>query len=123
MLRGASTDAFSGWDYDNKQTGYRIQFLPLYTGSLAQDPGLAGRNGLPAKDTEPIAVTTYNWPAGHPHLARFGSGEYLASWYVGQIAEDAVSGWFIFLPFPPCSLRYSTRYNIGVHEEDAHSDH
>jgi hypothetical protein len=84
------------WDGYNKQTGYRIQFLPLYTGSLAQDPGLS-REALPAKDTEPIAVTTYNWPAGHPHLGRFGSGMYLASWYVGQISEDAVR-WFYSLP-------------------------
>ena len=51
------------------------------------------------KDTEPIAITTYNWPAGHPHLGKFGSGEYLASWYVGQIAEDAVS---CTSPFPTC---------------------
>ena len=90
-----------------KQTGYRIQFLPLYTGSLAQDPGL-GRGALPAKDTEPIAVTTYNWPAGHPHLGRSGSGEYLTSWYVGQIAEDAVSSFLLSLspvPFSPSSLR------------------
>jgi len=86
---------FTVADDDNEQTWYRIQFLPLYTGSLAQDPGLASRGGLPAKDTEPIAVTTYNWPAGHPHLGRSGSGEYFASWYVGQIAEDAVSGFFL----------------------------
>ncbi|KAF9648521.1 hypothetical protein BDM02DRAFT_3187073 [Thelephora ganbajun] len=72
-----------------EETGYRIQFLPLYTGSLAPDPRLT-REGLPVKDTEPIAITTYNWPAGHPYLGRFGSGEYLTSWYVGQIAEDAV---------------------------------
>ena len=118
---------FTVGDGDNQQTGYRIQFLPLYTGSLAQDPGLASRpGGLPVKDTEPIAVTTYNWPAGHPHLGRFGSGEYFASWYVGQIAEDAVSGFlslslcpsFLFLP---SSLRYP-RYNI-FHEEDTHSDY
>jgi len=116
-------------DDDNEQTGYRIQLLPLYTGSLAQDPGLASRpDGLPVKDTEPIAVTTYNWPAGHPHLGRSGSGEYFASWYVGQIAEDAVSGFLSLslslslIPFPPSSLRY-TRHNIGVHVEDAHSDH
>ena len=117
---------FTVGDGDNQQTGYRIQFLPLYTGSLAQDPGLASRpGGLPVKDTEPIAVTTYNWPAGHPHLGRFGSGEYLASWYVGQIAEDAVSGLSLSLCpsflFPPPSLRYP-RYNI-FHEEDTHSDY
>ena len=50
------------------------------------------------KDTEPIAVTTHNWPAGHPHLGRSGSGEYLASWYVCQIAEDAVR---FSSPLPP----------------------
>jgi len=72
-----------------EETGYRIQFLPLYTGSLAADPS-PPQEALPEKDTEAIAVTTYNWPAGHPHLGKFGSGEYLASWYVGQIAEDAV---------------------------------
>ena len=105
---------FTVGDDDNQQSGYQIQFLPLYTGSLAQDPGLASRpGGLPVKDTEPIAVTTYNWPAGHPHLGRFGSGEYFASWYVGQIAEDAVSGFLSLslslslIPFPPSSLRYT----------------
>ena len=77
------------------QTGYRIQFLPLYTGSLALVPGSTAREALPEKDTEPIAVTTFNWPAGHHALGRFGSGEYIASWFVGQIAEDAVSGVFL----------------------------
>jgi len=73
-----------------EETGYRIQFLPLYTGSLAPDPRLPTKESLPMKDTEPIAVTTFNWPEGHPHLGRFGGGEYFATWFVGQIAEDAV---------------------------------
>lgn len=80
------------------QTGYRIQFLPLYTGSLALVPGSIAQEALPEKDTEPIAVTTFNWPAGHRTLGRFGSGEYIASWFVGQIAEDAVSGAFLSRP-------------------------
>lgn len=58
------------------------------------------KGASPAKDTEPIAVTIFNWPAGHPHLGRFGSGEYLTSWFVGQIGEDAVSG-FLSTPFSP----------------------
>jgi len=73
-----------------EETGYRIQFLPLYTGSLALVPGSTATEALPEKDTEPIAVTTFNWPAGHQTLGRFGSGEYITSWFVGQIAEDAV---------------------------------
>ncbi|KAF9786131.1 NUDIX hydrolase domain-like protein [Thelephora terrestris] len=73
-----------------EETGYRIQFLPLYTGSLAPDPRLPSKESLPVKDTEPIAVTTFNWPEGHPHLGRFGGGEYFTTWFVGQIAEDAV---------------------------------
>lgn len=97
-----------------RQTGYRIEFLPLYTGSLAQDPRLPTRNSLPAKDTEPIAVTTFNWPAGHPHLGRFGSGEYLTTWFVGQIAEDAVSFPFSYPLLPAYEgPRSSDYYYMG----------
>jgi hypothetical protein len=89
------TRLFLSWMIFDSQTGYRIQFLPLYTGSLAPDPRLPSKESLPVKDTEPIAVTTFNWPEGHPHLGRFGGGEYFTTWFVGQIAEDAVS-WFCF---------------------------
>lgn len=83
------------------------------------------RGGLPAKDTEPIAVTTHNWPAGHPHLGRFGSGEYLASWYVGQIAEDAVSGFVLFLSLLFFSLRspFDIRDVITTTRAPNDSDH
>jgi len=60
------------------------------------------RDALPEKDTEPIAVTTYNWAAGHPHLGKGGSGEYFASWYVGQIGEDAASGSLSFFDALGC---------------------
>lgn len=101
------TRLFLPWMILDLQTGYRIQFLPLYTGSLAPDPRLPTKDSLPVKDTEPIAVTTFNWPEGHPHLGRFGGGEYFGTWFVGQIAEDAVScsGFFVFSPPTLPSLR------------------
>ena len=85
------------------QSGYQIAPLPLYTGSLAPDLPSQGTQpddhittlscptpGHTRKDTEPIAVTTYNW--NHAAVfSRGGNGEYLTFWYVGQITEDAVS--------------------------------
>ena len=78
------------------QSGYQIAPLPLYSGSLAPDaPGddqtiPSPTLGHTRKDTEPIAVTTYNW--NHTAVfSRGGNGEYLTFWYVGQIIEDAVS--------------------------------
>ena len=65
------------------------------------------------KNTEPIAVTTHNWPAGHPHLGRSGSGEYLGFWYVGQIAEDAVSGYSpSILSRPPPSPSHTLSHTL-----------
>ena len=75
------------------QSGYQIVPLPLYSGSLAPDTPSQPDDQTPGhtrKDTEPIAVTTYNW--NHTAVfSRGGNGEYLTFWYVGQITEDAVS--------------------------------
>ena len=64
--------------------------MPSQGGQPDIDQTIPGTAGHTRKDTEPIAVTTYNWD----HTAVFsrgGNGEYLTFWYVGQIAEDAVS--------------------------------
>ena len=87
------------------QSGYQIVPLPLYSGSLApdapcQDGRVAGDQAKARgtgvghrKDTEPIAITIKNWNWDTP-VSPDGKGhgiEYLTFWYVGQIADDAVS--------------------------------
>jgi hypothetical protein len=101
----------------DSQTGYRIQFLPLYTGSLAQDPRLPSKESLPMKDAEPIAVTMFNWHADHPYLGKGGSGEYLATWFVGQIAEDAVRGQsaLIFFSDSPSPFHHDAWRSLDNH--------
>ena len=89
------------------RAGIGSSFCLCIRGASRLTPTCLG-GALPGKDTEPIAVTTYNWPAGHPHLGRSESGEYLAFWYVGQIAEDAVSGLSSF-PYPHiCDTKQGT---------------
>jgi hypothetical protein len=110
----AHTWFFVPWMGLDSQTGYRTQFLPLYTGSLAQDPRLPSKESLPMKDAEPIAVTVFNWHADHPCLGKGGSGEYLATWFVGQIAEDAVRGPFLRFPSP---FHHDARRSLNGHCE------
>jgi len=61
-----------------EESGYRVNFLPLYTQSRAPQPG--GKSNLLSRNTEPIYVTTASWKRG----------EYLSFYYVGQIPDDAV---------------------------------
>ncbi|KDQ55963.1 hypothetical protein JAAARDRAFT_195208 [Jaapia argillacea MUCL 33604] len=70
-----------------EESGYRTQFLPLYTPMRAPRPPEL-RNEL-RPHTEAIYVTT---TAFRPRLGRQGDrgGEYITFWYVGQIPEDAV---------------------------------
>jgi len=71
-----------------EESGYRFDFLPLYSGSVAPDP--LSDCSHPRKDTEPIFITTYEIaPASGSH-GRVHSGEYITFYYVGQILNDAV---------------------------------
>jgi hypothetical protein len=72
------------------KSGYRVDFLPLYTLTNAPDPPNAPLEIRHGPNIEPIFITTYAWrPRRRRGLADSG-GEYLTTWYVGQIPEDAV---------------------------------
>jgi len=67
-----------------EESGYRAEFLPLYTPSRAPAPGSLVNS---TANTEPIFVgTTYFRPR---YRGDYG-GEYLTFWYVGCIDADAV---------------------------------
>jgi len=73
-----------------EESGYRTQFMPLYSPHHAPAPP-HDRNAYDRPSTEPIFVSVTSW---QPRRRRPGTidngGEYLTSWYVGRIAEDAV---------------------------------
>ncbi|KAM6493105.1 NUDIX hydrolase domain-like protein [Amanita muscaria] len=72
-----------------EESGYRVEFLPLYTQSRAPPPPSNPEAG-DHPNTEPIYVTLTSYgPAVRRHFRR-PAGEYLTSWYVGQIPENAV---------------------------------
>jgi len=68
-----------------EESGYRAEFLPMYHSTMAPIAPNSGGSRL-APHTEPIFVTLMSWLA---RKHREG-GEYIISWYVGQIPEDAV---------------------------------
>lgn len=79
-----------GW-----QSGYRVEFLPLFLPTNAPiPPSEQERDIQPC--TEPFYVSTQSWSPRHrrrPDDVRHpgdDGGEYLTFWYIGQIAEDAV---------------------------------
>jgi hypothetical protein len=79
------------------KTGYRVDPLPLYTGSRAPvPPGQVNKTAL-QPNTEPIIVSFAAWAPSHnlplSNTAEYPDlgGEYIAFYYVGQIREDAVS--------------------------------
>lgn len=93
------------WLFDTQQkdiykTGYRVEPLPLYTGSRAPIPLGEPKEIAPQPNTEPIVVSVAAWTPSHnlplsntsegPDMG----GEYIVFYYVGQIGEDAVRATF-----------------------------
>lgn len=81
----------TGW-----QSGYQVDFLPLFLPTNAPLP--PAERALPAQPcTEPFYVSTQAWGPRRRlrpddrHYPGDDGGEYLTFWYVGQIAQDAVS--------------------------------
>jgi len=74
-----------------EESGYRAEFLPLFIPNHAPAPP-HDRNAYKRPNTEPIFMSLTSW---QPKRRQAGlvdnGGEYLTSWYVGQIAEDAVA--------------------------------
>ncbi|KAF9458694.1 hypothetical protein BDZ94DRAFT_1270016 [Collybia nuda] len=72
-----------------EESGFRATFLPLYTNTRAPAPPDDKLRAL-RKNTEPVFLSLMSWRARstHPHRER-PAGEYLTTWYVGQIPEDA----------------------------------
>ncbi|KAF9484164.1 hypothetical protein BDN70DRAFT_798276 [Pholiota conissans] len=74
-----------------EESGYRAQFMPLFN-PTRQPHSPEDTDGDLKPNTEPIAVTLTSWK---PKTTRQGEpydsgGEYLTTWYVGRIPEDAV---------------------------------
>ncbi|KAF9006026.1 NUDIX hydrolase domain-like protein [Cyathus striatus] len=75
-----------------EEAGYNVEFLPHY-GPTRQPVGPAERVTRTKALTEPIYLTITAWKDGaHTPYEAEGSkgGEYMTSWYLGQIAEDAI---------------------------------
>ncbi|KAJ7092479.1 NUDIX hydrolase domain-like protein [Mycena belliarum] len=72
-----------------EESGYRVEFLPLYTHTSAPVPPSArGAPYLP--NCEPIYICTASYAARTRRNVLFPASEYLSFWYVGQIPADAV---------------------------------
>jgi len=73
-----------------EESGYRAEFMPLFSPHHAPAPP-HDRDAYERPNTEPIFVSLSSW---QPKRRRYGlvdnGGEYLTTWYVGQIAENAV---------------------------------
>ncbi|KAJ6625948.1 hypothetical protein B0H10DRAFT_1782148 [Mycena sp. CBHHK59/15] len=72
-----------------EESGYRVDFLPLYTNTHAPSPP-NDRDAACKPNCEPIFITTAAYPVRVRGNRRAPAGEYITSWYVGQIPEDAV---------------------------------
>ncbi|KAL0059249.1 hypothetical protein AAF712_013999 [Marasmius tenuissimus] len=75
-----------------EETGYKVDFLPMYTGTLQPYAPKDRLGPYPPKNTEPIFMNIIGWKARYDLQGRVKDrgGEYFVSWYVGQIPEDAV---------------------------------
>ncbi|KZP33244.1 hypothetical protein FIBSPDRAFT_847859 [Athelia psychrophila] len=70
----------------HEESGYRVEFLPLYTPSRAPAPS---RTRDWVRNTEPIYVTTTYWaPRKRRGADEDHGGEYLSFYYVGYLAEE-----------------------------------
>ena len=74
----------------SQQSGYRVSFLPLIMPHNAPEPLHSCDHARLRPATEPVFISTLAYGRGSGGRSKHG-GEYLTFWYVGQIAEDAVS--------------------------------
>ena len=80
----------SGYVLIMYKSGYQVEFLPLHIPSCAPAPP-EDPDAYVRLNTEPILVTLTSWSATSAGRGRRRyPGEYLTSWYVGQIPKDAV---------------------------------
>ncbi|GLB44509.1 putative NUDIX domain containing protein [Lyophyllum shimeji] len=70
-----------------EESGHQVEFLPLYTPTHAPPPP-ADPSARIKLNTEPVYMTLSAWRPGQGN--RKSNGEYLTSWYVGQIPADSV---------------------------------
>ncbi|PPQ95772.1 hypothetical protein CVT26_015912 [Gymnopilus dilepis] len=71
-----------------EESGHRAHFLPLLNPTRQPSAPEAPPSEL---NTEPIFITIASWgPKYHDGRLRSPGGEYLTSWYVGEILEDAI---------------------------------
>lgn len=74
------------------QSGYRVEFMPHWAPHHAPDPTQDKYSTL---SCEALFVTTMYWPPKYRNVngkleqVDYG-GEYLITWFLGRIAEDAV---------------------------------
>ncbi|KAJ7827884.1 hypothetical protein B0H14DRAFT_2813114 [Mycena olivaceomarginata] len=72
-----------------EESGYRVEFLPLYTETRA--PGPPSNPQAPyGLNCEPVYISTAAYSARIRGNRVAPAGEYLTFWYIGQIPKDAV---------------------------------
>jgi len=87
-----------------EESGYEVEFLPLHIPSCAPPPP-GDPEAFFRLNTEPIFMTVSSWAAVEGEQWKY-PGEYLTSWYVGQIPADAIY-----------------RPNTGMSNEKTYSSH
>jgi len=73
-----------------EESGYRAEFLPLFAPHHAP-AAPHDLNAYNRPDTEPIFISLTSWQPRRRRGFPDNGGEYLTSWYVGRIAENAIS--------------------------------
>jgi len=72
-----------------EETGYQAEFMPLFSPHHAPSPP-HDLDAHKRPNTEPIYMSLSSWQPKRRRGLVDNGGEYLTSWYVGRISEDAV---------------------------------
>ncbi|OBZ74348.1 hypothetical protein A0H81_05538 [Grifola frondosa] len=81
-----------------EESGFRVQFLPLFTKNNASSPPGSSHRHVDLPSTEPIFVTTMACDSHKKGASKRGKVEYLSFWYVGEISNNAVVERNVTLP-------------------------
>lgn len=75
----------------NGQSGYRVEFLPVFLRHNAPSPPGASRHRYNEPCTEPFYISSLPWVDRDNTGNIEAHGDYFTFWYIGEIPANAVS--------------------------------